>query len=337
LLGSLLKFLFENFRACARPEAYLVRADETINQSEKSESIVTLVGASNLGYSMAHFSDSNMTIVGITVAGWTPCPENISQMIATVEEKTKTSTAFVFDLLGNSSVRFEQFDGTTSLPFKSNGKFHLAGKVITTPPEIFKKVVHAITPIIKAIGSKPCIVLPPLPRYVFARCCNDKGHCINADDPEYQSFMMSGFVWLKNDLIKQLVSNGVSNFKVMDTCCVTSVPTTATIGERLSELKKVSSGDGIHFTAEGYQHMASHVIECLKTLIGKPTKMTKQKTYFWRGFRSRRGSSIPVATVGSHSRSVRGGGIPLRGGSRGRPRGGSSGRRPRGFHPYRKW
>jgi hypothetical protein len=339
LLGSLLKFLYENFRACACPESYLGRADVTINQSETREHVVTLVGASNLGYSMTHFSDPNVTIDGVTVAGWTPCPENIGNMLKAVEEKTKTSSAFVFDLFGNSSVRFEQYDGTTSLPFKSNGKFHLAGKVTTTSPEIFKKVVQAVSPIIKAVGNKPCVVLPPLPRHVFTRCCNDSGHCINAGDPDYQSVMMSGFVRLKNELIKQLVSLGVSNFKVMDTCCVTPVATTATIGERLAELKKVSSGDGIHFTADGYKHMASRVSECLKSLAGKPAKIAKQKTYFWRGFRSRRGSSTP-RTIGAHSRgdgNTRSDGNPVRGGPRGRPWGGSSGRKPRGFHPYRKW
>jgi hypothetical protein len=336
LLGSLLKFLFENFRACARPETYLGRADVTINQSEKNENNVTFVGASNLGYCMAHFSDPSLSAVGVTIAGWNPCPENINKMIAAVEEKAKVSTAFVFDLLGNSSVRYEQFDGTTSLPFKSNGRFHLAGKVTTTSPDIFKKVVQAITPIMKAVGNKPCIVLPPLPRYVYARCCNDSGHCTNAGDPEYQSFMMSGFVRLKNDLIKQLVHNGLSNFKVMDTCCVTAVPATAKIGERLAELKKVSSGDGVHFTAEGYKHMARRISECIKTLTGNP-KTTKQKSYFWRGFRSRRGSSAVANAGGLHSQSAWNDGIPLRGGSRGRPRGGSSGRRPRGFHPYRKW
>jgi hypothetical protein len=212
--------------------------------------------------------------------------------------------------------------------------------VATTSPEIFKKVVQAVAPIIKAVGNKPCVVLPPLPRHVFSRCCNDSGHCTNANDPEYQSFMMSGFVRLKNELIKHLVSHGVSNFKVMDTCCVTSIATTATIGERLTELRKVSSGDGIHFTADGYKHMASRISECLKTLAGKPAKSAKQKTHFWRGFRSRRGSSIPGVAIGSRGRGdgiTRGDGNPVRGGPRGRSWGGSSGRRLRGFHPYRKW
>jgi hypothetical protein len=174
-----------------------------------------LVGA-NLGQSIVHFSDPSLAFVGITVAGWIPCPENIKKMASTVEDAAKNSAAFVFDLLGNSSVHLEQFDGTTSLPFKSNGKYHLAGKVVTTPPEIFKKVVQAITPIIQAKGNKPCIILPPLPRYLFSRCCSGNGHCTNANDPEYQSTLMSGFVWLKNYLIKQLVSHGVTNFKVMD-------------------------------------------------------------------------------------------------------------------------
>jgi hypothetical protein len=69
LLGSLLKCLFENFRACSHPENYLARADETLNTSEKQGNKVTLVGASNLGHSLPHFSDPNLEFVGITVAG----------------------------------------------------------------------------------------------------------------------------------------------------------------------------------------------------------------------------------------------------------------------------
>jgi hypothetical protein len=49
LLGSLLRCLFENFRACLRPEIYLARADVTNIPSENTGKKVTLVGASNLG------------------------------------------------------------------------------------------------------------------------------------------------------------------------------------------------------------------------------------------------------------------------------------------------
>jgi hypothetical protein len=333
LLGSLLNFLFDNFRACSRPETYLVRADESLKQSEKHGKTVTLVGASNLGHSTTYFSDPDMTFLGVTVAGWTPCPENVKKMVSAVEEKSKNSDAFVFDLLGNVSVRFEQFDGTTALPYKSNGKYHLAGRVVMTPSETFKKIVQSITPIIQAKGNKPCVVLPPLPRYLFSRCCSDSNHCTNANDPDFHSTLMSGFVRLKNELIQQLVSQGITNFKVMDSCCVTSAPTTASIDMRLSELKKVCSNDGIHFVDAGYKNMASRVTDCLKTMMNKQSVPKKQSTYFWRGFRSRHGSSLPRNFV-ARSGGVEGG--PARGGSRGRPRGSPLSRRPWGFHPYRR-
>jgi hypothetical protein len=231
LLGSMLRCLFENFRACGRPEIYLARADVKENLSENTGQKVTLVGASNLGQSLPHFIDQHLDFVGITVPGWTPSRENIKNMMASVEEKAADSVAFVFDLFGNSSVRFEQFDRTSSLPFKSNGKFHLAGKTVVTSSEIFKKTVENTIPIIKAAGNKPCVIIPPLPRYLFSRCCSDKNHCTNADEKDFKEAMLAGFVHLKNELIKHLVRLGVVNFKVMDSCCVTTCSTTANISD----------------------------------------------------------------------------------------------------------
>ncbi len=176
--------------------------------------------------------------------------------------------------------------------------------------------------------------MPPLPRYLFARCCSDSGHCTNANDSDYKSLLMSGFVRLKKELIKHLVSIGITNFKVMDLCCVTSASTNSSIVDRLNELKRVTNSDGIHFTADGHKNMATRVTDCLKTLIRKPTKPLKQITHFWRGFRSRRGSSLPRTSVVMPGWP---GGSPIRGGAGGRSRGGSLFRKPRGFHPYQKW
>jgi hypothetical protein len=57
-------------------------------------------------------------VIDLTIPGWIASPENIEKMIkkvSTVEENT--SNVFVFDLFGNSAYRFEQFDGTQSLPY----------------------------------------------------------------------------------------------------------------------------------------------------------------------------------------------------------------------------
>jgi hypothetical protein len=43
------------------------------------------------------------------------------------------SATIIFDLFSNSSYRFEQFDGTLSLPYKTNGKYQLARNIVACP------------------------------------------------------------------------------------------------------------------------------------------------------------------------------------------------------------
>jgi hypothetical protein len=81
--------------------------------------------------------------------------------VAELEGKAHEAKAFVFDLLGNSLVRFEQFDETTSLPYKSNGRLHLGGKIVTTPPDTRHVVL-----IIKAKGTKSAVIILSLSRYL---------------------------------------------------------------------------------------------------------------------------------------------------------------------------
>jgi hypothetical protein len=128
LLGSLLNCLFSNFRACASPEEYLARADGKNKLSkEKSEQRIVLVGASNLGHSVPHFAGTNLEFVPVIKPGWIATVENVVELAGIVKDLAPTASMFVFDLLGNSSIRFEQVDGTTALLFRSNGKYHLGG------------------------------------------------------------------------------------------------------------------------------------------------------------------------------------------------------------------
>jgi hypothetical protein len=163
-----------------------------------------------------------MSFEDITSPGWIASPENVLKMMQKIEERQAAISGYVFDLLGNSSVRFEQFDGTTSLPFKSNERFHLGGKVTITPPPVFRKLVDNVIPIFKAKGNKPCVIIPPIPRCLFSRCCGDVSHCTNVSDSNFAETMLTGFLRQRTDLICQLVQSGLTNFKVLDSCCTTS-------------------------------------------------------------------------------------------------------------------
>jgi hypothetical protein len=267
---------------------------------------VVVAGASNLKYSVAYFSDPDLEFIDLSSPGWVPTPRNVTILKESVlKQKSQNVTAFVFDLFGNTSVRFEQFDGSTALPFKSHGKYHLGGDVVVSPQDVFKKTVEAILPILLAKGDTPCVLIPPIPRYLLSRCCDDIGHCTDAKKDTYQENLLTGFLQLRNSLIKTLVSAGVKNFKVLDTCCTTNCATTANTKTRLSELKLVTAKDGVHYIAAGYRNLATRSITCLKTMLVSPPRDERPRSFFWRGFKSPRGSSRICMTK---SFSVRGGG-----------------------------
>jgi lysophospholipase L1-like esterase len=332
LLSLLLGCTYEKFRACLRPEAYFERADDIKILSEDNEQKVMLVGASNLRHSVPHFAGTGACVIDHTIPGWTPSPENVAGMVKNIEAGPGTGVPFIFDLLGNSSLRFEQFDGTTALPFKVNGRFHYGGKVVITPPEIFQKTVENILPVLRKKGDNPGIIIPPLPRGLFSRCCNDSSHCTNVDKDSFAADLLTGFIGLRNNLIKLLVRSGLTNFKVLDSCCVTNCATTANLPERLEGLQKITLGDGTHFSRDGYRNLARRALDCIGRMAEMPRQAAKKKTYFWRGFRSPTGAQT--------ARDVAGNQAATRVASRGRMRGGNSaahrGHRG-GFHPYWRW
>ncbi len=252
-----------------------------------------------------------------------------------METKSPDGGAFVFDLLSNSTLRFEQFDGTTSLPFKSNGKFHYGGKILVVPNDLFKKLAAAILPILKAKGARPCVILPPLPRSLFTRCCNDDNHCTNTKDTGFSEELLAGYIRLRNELIKQLVSHGLSSFKVLDSCCMTTCSKTASIAERLKTLCEIMAKDDTHFLEAGYKNIADRCMSCIQQIANVEKTTTKNSgPYFWRGFKSPNGSSAPRPAAG-HSSAGRG--HSPRGNAQGGSRGMFRGRRGRSYHPYQRW
>jgi lysophospholipase L1-like esterase len=148
---------------------------------------------------------------------------------------------------------------------------------------------------------------------------------------------MGGFIQLRANLIKQLATQGLTNFKVMDACCPTNCSLTADISERIVEMKKITAKDGVHFVDAGYRKIAERVTACIAVMLTGDSKVTSQRkptVHFWRGFRSQRGSLLPrMGNSNHHSLSN----VAARGslrGSRGQLR---SYGRSRLFHPYRKW
>jgi hypothetical protein len=300
LLNTLINTIHRNFQSCARPEIFLVRTTPMVSAENCGQRVV-LVGASNLKNSASHFSSSGYDVRDLTISGWIASPENIENMIkkiSTIEESS--GNIFVFDLFGNSAYRFEQFDGTQSLPYKVGNKYHLAGNVVTCMPTTFKKFVEGIILLLEAKKSSVGLIIPPLPRYLFAGFCEQKDHCKNVSEQNHPRKMLTDIIGLRNSLKKLVTGSGIANVRVLDACCVTGCKSTANIEQRLIGLKSVMVSDNVHYLSEGYANLVENCTAALQAqgmaeMAAKSNNKASQ--FFWRGFRSPVGAKAPAMPV----------------------------------------
>ncbi len=82
----------------------------------------------------------------------------------------------------------------------------------------------------------PCVIVPSFPRYLFFHCCLVPGDWTNAGEANFSQNVLNGFIRLKNLLIQHLVSEDVTNFRVLNSRWMTNCITTANINVQVNTL-----------------------------------------------------------------------------------------------------
>ncbi len=70
-----------------------------------------------------------------------------------------------------------------------DGRYHAMGKLSVIGKESLREYFMMMQPIFKACKDHKVIVVSPLPRYVWARCCSDPEHIVNSERPTFASDM----------------------------------------------------------------------------------------------------------------------------------------------------
>jgi hypothetical protein len=316
LVRTLIQTVHRDFQSCSSPEGFLVRVFSTAESDIDAEKVI-LLGASNLGNCAESLRQHGLDVLDLTIPGWIASPNNVSSL----EEKLSTVVIgkrdnVILDLYSNLSYRFEQFDGTQSLPYKSGGRYHLAGDVVACLLATFKNILESTSRLLLIGRQNSLIIIPPLPRYLFSGCCNHTNQCPNVGKPEHPGKLLTEVIGLRNCLKKHVSSIGIQNCRVLETCCVTDCIGTADINTRIEALKQVTAKDSIHFLATGYDNLVKHIMLTLaRPACTTNRKHNTAKVHYWRGFRSPIGSSLVANHVmektacqhsrgrGDHSRS----------------------------------
>jgi hypothetical protein len=148
----------------------------------------------------------------------------------------------------------------------------------------------------------------------------DRSHSTNAGDEGYSAKILEATLHFRKILKTSLVgSDELGSFWVTDTLsCLGTIP--PTMPEKLTALRPVLGRDGVHFTDQGRFHLFTNLAHLIVGLnsgkIGSPPKSAVAaalssvpgRNYYWRGFKSDRGSvSRPIINRPTNSKGGRGG------------------------------
>jgi hypothetical protein len=218
------------------------------------------------------------------------------------------------ELFGNSTYRFEQFDGMMALPFKYGNGYHMEGRIGVCDDESFLRLLHSLEPLINHGKPSIKIFVPPLPRYIFSGCCSLKSHSTNVGETDHSEKLLGNAVKFRTILKTALLNRGIDDFFVLDGVgSLIGIPPGENRGPVktiVPELKNVTGKDGVHFTDTGYGNLCSAIMRAINDIQnGTLTKSKghneqlsgtaeasgssrRKEVFFWRGFSSPVGAML---------------------------------------------
>ena len=311
LVGALLDQLNSDF-GCKAHSTDLVCGElaklegPRITDKPAGSNTVILLGGSHLKRSLQYFKESGITVIDLSIPGWLPTEANIARAITEVKNLDLGNCIAICDLVSNVAYRFEQLDGQLLLAEKSEGRYHMKGKVTTCPRNLLANILYRLRPLLEALSCYK-ICLAPLPRYLFAGCCEDEGHCSGVGEDGYALDLYKSSLTLRKNM-RELLTGYHSKLSVPELYS-TMFPNATNPGKVVDELRKISDSDGVHLTPEGYELWTKAIVATFEptSAAGKAT-MGPAKTYFWRGFVSPHGSERPQNHAALHLSRQPGGG-----------------------------
>ena len=137
----------------------------------------------------------------------------------------------------------------------NSDQYHVEGEVMLAPKELLKTILNTCTPVFRAAGDIPKIVMVPLPRYTRNGCCEDKDHATNCANPEYITQLLADLDSMRRQIKDLCFSANLRNISVIN------------LGRTVEENKESWGSDPVHLKGEGYSIITNKLIQEAKRLL----------------------------------------------------------------------
>jgi hypothetical protein len=203
--------------------------------------------------------------VNLAFPGFRPKEKMIADLAdKLLELKLGKKDTVVVDLLSNIVFMGTDKDGLpTEARTAEDGSYHVFGSLTIAPLSLTKKVLAGCSKIAHALKETGTVLVSPIPRYVFRKCCDNSEHIENFEDPELDEEMVLGLEgvlkilqnWaIEHDLCFEIIDPTL----LADPCDPGLRERTTSAGHRLWR-----QDDPVHLTADGYKDIAQAIHDCV--------------------------------------------------------------------------
>jgi hypothetical protein len=244
----------------------------TDSPDEQCHNIV-LAGGSHSVRLIDHLESANLRVVDSTVPGFRITDTSIADMVADLTERIEgldpEKTTVCIQLLDNVSFECRLPNGDRVLPRKCiDGKYHAEGELHVIGKDSLREHFMALQPIFKALKGYTCLVLTPLPRYLWNRCCSNPTHITNSERSSFASEMGRGLRDLTVNIRNMIFMRKLKGVSVLNTVeALGIVPSHSGEAMEIDRVLALWGPDPVHPTTATYRILANKIAEKIENML----------------------------------------------------------------------
>jgi hypothetical protein len=131
--------------------------------------------------------------------GFRPTEKIILEMTEKLSELNLSKEySVVLDLLSNVVFMGTDEDGLLSEAIRAeDGSYHVVSSLTIAPPSLTKKIMSCCTGLANVLKGTGTVLIWPVPRHVYNKCCDNNEHIENFEDPELDEEIVLGLEGVK--------------------------------------------------------------------------------------------------------------------------------------------
>jgi hypothetical protein len=222
-----------------------------------------------------HLESANLRVVDSTVPGFRITETAVAELSAELADKISDldpkKNIILVQLLDNSCYECKTQDGDRVLPKRGkDGKFHVPGELRVIGKDTLREHFLSLQPLFKTVKNFKVIVLTPLPRYLWHRCCGNPAHLTNSEEENFAREMGSRIRDLQIQLRNMIFMRKLKGVTVLNSVEALGIAQCQDNEEAdLDRILALWGPDPVHPTAAAYRILSDKIVMKMDAILSE--------------------------------------------------------------------